>query len=33
MLEDLSGDVDEAHERLGFVMEKMSRLLKTKGIQ
>ncbi|DBA00492.1 TPA: hypothetical protein N0F65_002735 [Lagenidium giganteum] len=30
MLDEMSTDVDEAHERMNFVMEKMSDLLKTK---
>lgn len=31
MLDDLTDDVGEAQERMNFVMERMSRLLKTKG--
>lgn len=31
MLDDLTDDVAEAQERMNFVMERMSRLLKTKG--
>ncbi|KAF1332501.1 Protein kinase, partial [Globisporangium splendens] len=32
MLDDLTEDVVEAQERMNFVMERMSRLLKTKGL-
>lgn len=31
MLDDLNQDVDEAQERMNFVMDKMSKMLKTKG--
>lgn len=31
MLDDLTDDVVETQERMNFVMERMSRLLKTKG--
>lgn len=30
MLDDLTDDVDEAQERMNFVMDRMSKLLKTK---
>lgn len=31
MLDDLNHDVEETQERMNFVMDKMSKMLKTKG--
>ncbi|GMF59467.1 unnamed protein product [Phytophthora fragariaefolia] len=32
MLDDLTDDVDEAQERMNFVMGRLSKMLKTKGV-
>lgn len=33
MLDELSHDVDEAQDRMNYVLDRISRLLKTKGME